>query len=112
VDKTRYLVDIEKKGRFDYFFSGTDIHRNPTPEKSSYLVFKLNFSVVSPNMSEVEGSFLHYIKKSVSGFVRKYGSLLDIDVKEAQEELKAGKFAIPPGKCLTPFMYYTSLKNI
>jgi len=74
VDKTRFIRDIEKKGnflflirprrfgkflflgimgayydieykdRFDYFFLGSDIHRNPTREKNSYLVFKLNFS--------------------------------------------------------------------
>jgi hypothetical protein len=114
VDKTRYIRDIEKKGnflflirprrfgkslflgimeayydidfkdRFDYFFSGTDIHRNPTAEKNSYLVFKLNFSAVSPSISSVEGSFLHYIKESALFFVTKYGKLLDIDIREAK----------------------------
>jgi hypothetical protein len=138
VDKTRYLVDLEKKGRylflirprrfgkslflgimeayydihlkdrFDDFFSGTDIHRSPTAEKNSYLVLMLNFSMVSPNMSEVERSFLHYIKKSVSGFVRKYGSRLDIDVKEAREELKAGKSA---SDVMITFLDYVSGKN-
>jgi len=77
IDKTRYIRDIEKKGRyiflirprrfgkslllgileayydinfkdrFDFFFSGTEIHQNPTKEKSSYLVLKLNFSMVA-----------------------------------------------------------------
>jgi len=138
VDKTRYLVDLEKKGRylflirprrfgkslflgimeayydihlkdrFDDFFSGTDIHCSPTAEKNSYLVLMLNFSMVSPNMSEVERSFLHYIKKSVSGFVRKYGSRLDIDVKEAREELKAGKSA---SDVMITFLDYVSGKN-
>jgi hypothetical protein len=83
VDKTRYIRDIEKKGdylffirprrfgkslflgileayydialkdRFDYFFSGTDIHRGPTEERNSCLVFKLNFSLVNSNISLV-----------------------------------------------------------
>ncbi|MCX6580130.1 MAG: AAA family ATPase [Candidatus Aminicenantes bacterium] len=78
VDKTRFIRDIEEKGdflflirprrfgkslflgimeayydihykdRFDYFFMGSDIHRNPTREKNSYMVLKLNFSMVNP----------------------------------------------------------------
>ncbi len=114
VDKTRFIRDIEKKGnflflirprrfgkslflgimeayydidykdRFDFFFKDSDIYRNPTREKNSYLVFKLNFSAVNPNVSMVEGSFLHYIKESAISFVTKYGKLLDIDIKEAK----------------------------
>jgi hypothetical protein len=123
VDKTRYIRDIEKKGnflflirprrfgkslflgimeayydidfkdRFDYFFNGTDIHRNPTAEKNSYLVFKLNFSMVNPDVSLVEGSFLNYIQESASGFVMKYGKLLDIDIEKAETEFSARKSA-------------------
>ncbi len=119
IDKTRYLRDIEKKGnflflirprrfgkslwlgimeayydidfkdRFDYFFKGTDIHRNPTAERNSYLVFKLNFSMVSPNISLVEGSFLNYIRESASDFVMKYGKRLDIDINKAETEFSS-----------------------
>ena len=72
VDKTRYIREIEERGkylffirprrfgkslflgileayydiyfkdRFDYFFSGTEIHENHTGERNSYLVLKLN----------------------------------------------------------------------
>ena len=35
--------DIAYKDRFDELFAGTDIHRNPTREKNSYMVLKLNF---------------------------------------------------------------------
>jgi hypothetical protein len=123
VDKTRYIREIEKKGdylflirprrfgkslflgimetyydidlkdRFDDFFSGTEIHRSPTAEKNSYLVFKLNFSLVNPNISLVEGSFLNYIQASASGFVMKYGKLLDIDIKKAETEFSSRKSA-------------------
>ncbi|MDQ1350068.1 MAG: hypothetical protein QG657_369 [Acidobacteriota bacterium] len=123
VDKTRYIAAIEKKGRylflirprrfgkslflgimdayydihykdrFDYFFMGTDIHRNPTREKNSYLVFKLNFSAVSPHISGIEETFLDYIKESAYGFVQKYQKLLDIDLKTAKEELFSKKNA-------------------
>ncbi len=117
VDKTRYLTAIERKGRylflirprrfgkslflgimeayydieyidrFDYFFLGSDIHRNPTREKNSYLVFKLNFSAVSPGISRLEESFCNYIKDSAHRFMRKYGKLLDIDLNTVKEEL-------------------------
>jgi hypothetical protein len=123
VDKTRYIRDIEKKGnflflirprrfgkslflgimeayydiyfkdRFDYFFNGTEIHRSPTAEKNSYLVFKLNFSMVNPDVSLVEGSFLNYIQESASGFVMKYGKLLDIDIEKAETEFSSRKSA-------------------
>jgi hypothetical protein len=123
VDKTRYLTVIERKGRylflirprrfgkslflgimeayydiqykdrFDFFFAGSDIHRNPTREKNSYLVFKLNFSVVSPEISRLEEAFLNYIKESAFWFIKKYEKLLDIDLKTAKEELFSKKSA-------------------
>jgi hypothetical protein len=123
VDKTRYIRDIEKKGdylffirprrfgkslflgileayydialkdRFDYFFKGTAIHRAPTKEKNSYLVFKLNFSAVNADTSLVEGSFLNYIRKSAYDFVLKYGKLLDIDTVKAESEFSSSKSA-------------------
>jgi hypothetical protein len=123
VDKTRFIRVIEKKGkflflirprrfgkslflgimeayydtdfkdRFDYFFSGTDIHRSPTKEKNSYLVFKLNFSAVNPDIPRVEEAFLNYIKESAYWCIRKYEKLLDIDLKTAKEELFSKKSA-------------------
>ncbi|MCX6579953.1 MAG: AAA family ATPase [Candidatus Aminicenantes bacterium] len=121
VDKTRFIRDIEEKGsylflirprrfgkslllaileayydiafkdRFDFLFSGTDIHQNPTKEKNSYMVLKLNFSSVSPDISRVEEAFLHYIKKSAVRFLTKYAKLLDIDIKTAREEFASLK---------------------
>jgi len=138
VDKTRFIRDIEEKGnflflirprrfgkslflgimeayydigykdRFDYFFEGSAIHRSPTREKNSYMVLKLNFSMVNPNIPDVEGSFLHYIKKSASGFVMKYEKHLDIDIKEAKAELNAGKNA---SDVMITFLDYVSGKN-
>jgi hypothetical protein len=123
VDKTRYIRDIEKKGdylffirprrfgkslflgimeayydialkdKFDYFFSGTEIHRDPTGEKNSYLVFKLNFSLVNPEISLVEGSFLHYIRESALAFITKYEKLLGIDIKETKTGFDSQKSA-------------------
>jgi len=123
VDKTHYIRDIEKKSRyiflirprrfgkslflgileayydialkdrFDFFFNGTDIHKNPTPEKNSYLVLKLNFSMVTPDISRIEETFLDYIKESAYGFVQKYEKLLEIDVEKANAAFSVKKNA-------------------
>ena len=123
VDKTRFIRDIEEKGnflflirprrfgkslflgimeayydigykdRFDYFFEGSDIHGSPTREKNSYMVLKLNFSVISPDISLVEEAFLNYIKDSASDFVMKYEKLLDIDIEKAETEFSLRKSA-------------------
>jgi hypothetical protein len=123
VDKTRYIRQIEKKGnflflirprrfgkslflaileayydialkdRFDFFFSGTEIHQSPTKEKNSYLVLTLDFSMVDPNISLVEGSFLNYIRESAADFVMKYGKLLNIDIDKAETEFSSRKSA-------------------
>ncbi|HLP62525.1 MAG TPA: AAA family ATPase, partial [Candidatus Deferrimicrobium sp.] len=123
VDKTRFIRDIEKKGsylflirprrfgkslflaileayydieykdRFDDLFVGTDIHQNPTKEKNSYLVLKLNFSAVKPEISRVEEAFTNYIKDYAYRFFTKYEKIIDIDLKTAKEELFAKKSA-------------------
>jgi hypothetical protein len=123
VDKTLYIADIEKKGRylflirprrfgkslflgiletyydialkdhFDHFFNGTAIHRKPTAEKNSYLVFKLNFSMINPVISRVEEAFRDYITESAHWFLTKYEQLLDIDINAAKEVLFSKKSA-------------------
>jgi hypothetical protein len=85
--------DIALKDRFDYFFNGTDIHQNPTREKNSYLVFKLNFSAVNPNVSLVEEAFLTRIKNAASLFVSKYREFMDIDIKKAERNFESKKSA-------------------
>ena len=100
--------DIQYKDRFDFFFAGSDIHRNPTREKNSYLVFKLNFSAVSPEISRVEEAFLNYIKDSAHWFIRKYEKLLDIDLKTAKEELFSKKSA---AEVMVTFLNYCKGKS-
>ncbi|MDQ1354863.1 MAG: hypothetical protein QG657_5172 [Acidobacteriota bacterium] len=85
--------DIEQKDHFDYLFAGSDILRNPTKEKNSYLVLKFNFSAVNPNVSFVEEAFLTRIKNVATSFVTKYEKYLDIDIKEAKAELNSKKTA-------------------
>jgi len=123
VDKTRFIRDIEEKGnflflirprrfgkslflsilqayydidykdRFDYFFQGSAVHGSPTREKNSYLVLKLNFSMVNPDVAMVEEAFLTHIKNSAGFFTEKYQKFLDIDIKEAKAEFNSKKSA-------------------
>jgi len=138
VDKTRFIPVIEEKGRyiflirprrfgkslflsnleayydiaykdlFDYFFQGTHIHQNPTKEKNSYMIFKLNFSMVNPDVSHVEASFLNYIKESASNFVSKYASLLNIDTDKAKMEFNSRKNA---SDVMVTFLNYCRAKD-
>ncbi|MCU0290172.1 MAG: AAA family ATPase [Acidobacteria bacterium] len=85
--------DIDYKDRFDEFFSGTDIHLNPTHEKNSYMVLKLNFSAVKPDVSKIEESFNYYIIKTTLRFLKKYEKFLDIDIKKVEEEITSLKSA-------------------
>jgi hypothetical protein len=123
VDKTRYIHDIEEKGyflflirprrfgkslflsimenyydielknQFDLFFTGTDIHKEPTPEKNQYMVLKFNFARVDPTPGKVEEAFLKHIKTTSIFFINKYKKYLDIDIEEAKSEFSSTKSA-------------------
>lgn len=85
--------DIAKKDRFDFFYQGTAIHKNPTAERNSYLILKFNFSLISPEPDNVEESFITYILDAADLFISKYHHLLGIDVKETAAEIKSRKTA-------------------
>ena len=46
-----HYYDIDLKDRFDEFFGMTDIGRNPTPLRNSFLVLQFDFSTVQVGMS-------------------------------------------------------------
>ena len=138
VDKTRFIRDIEEKGdflffirprrfgkslllgileayydialkdRFDFLFSGTDIHQNPTPEKNSYMVLTLDFSMVRPDISRIEEAFLDYIKESAYGFVQKYEKLLEIGVEKADAAFSDKKNA---SEVMVTLLRYCKIKG-
>ena len=123
VDKTRYIKNIEKKGRylflirprrfgkslflsimesyydielkdrFDFLFAGTDIHQEPTREKNKYMVLYLNFAMVEADTGKVEEAFLEHIRDMVIYFITKYEKYLQIDISEARSRFLSGKSA-------------------
>ena len=73
-----HYYDIDLKDRFDEFFGMTDIGRNPTPLRNSFLVLQFDFSTVQVGtLAEIERNFWENVKGSVGCFAVKYGKLAD-----------------------------------
>ena len=73
-----HYYDINLKDRFDELFGMTDIGRNPTPLRNSFLVLTFDFSTVQVGtLAEIERNFWENVKSSVRYFTVKYGGLAD-----------------------------------
>jgi len=73
-----HYYDVDLKDRFDEFFGRTDIGRNPTPLRNSFLVLQFDFSTVQVGtIAEIERNFFENVKRAVGRFSVKYGKLAD-----------------------------------
>ena len=73
-----HYYDINLKDRFDELFGMTDIGRNPTPLRNSFLVLTFDFSTVQVGtLAEIERNFWESVKGAVGCFTAKYGKLAD-----------------------------------
>ena len=73
-----HYYDVDLKDRFDELFGKTDIGRNPTPLRNSFLVLQFDFSTVQVGtLAEIERNFWENVKGSVSYLTVKYGKLAD-----------------------------------
>ena len=86
--------DIAKKDQFEEFFKNTAIKDNPTKERNSYLILKLNFSKVEPDLDEVKDSFEEHNQAALYTFLRKYKKYFEDNFINEIENYKsfAGKF--------------------
>ncbi len=110
IDKTSYLNDLQKAGRFLFFirprrfgkslflsmlttycdvfytdrfeelFRGTEIYDTPTSDKGKYLVLPFNFSLVDPTPGKLETSFLRHVQGCARSFLHKYADRLIKDL--------------------------------
>ncbi len=78
--------DINLKDRFGEYFKDTQIGENPTPEKNSYFVLRLDFSAVSPDIDKVEQSFERYCARIFGHFMRMYPYAFDGKISKEMEE--------------------------
>ena len=73
-----HYYDIDLKDRFNELFGMTDIGRNPTPLRNSFLVLTFDFSTVQVGtLAEIERNFWENVKRAVGSFCVKYGKLAD-----------------------------------
>jgi Predicted AAA-ATPase/PD-(D/E)XK nuclease superfamily len=85
--------DIAKEDKFELFYKGTDIFKESTEEKNSYLILKFNFSAVNPDINNVESSFNFYVEGVGEVFISKYHEFLGVDKLETKKEFKGAKNA-------------------
>ena len=73
-----HYYDINLKDRFDELFGMTDIGRNPTPLRNSFLVLTFDFSTVQVGtLAEIERNFWRNVQGAVGSFAVKYKGLAD-----------------------------------
>ena len=73
-----HYYDINLKDRFEELFGQTDIGRNPTPLRNSFLVLQFDFSTVQVgSLAEIEERFWQNVKGAVSYLTVKYKELAD-----------------------------------
>ena len=73
-----HYYDVGLKDRFDELFGKTDIGRNPTPLRNSFLVLQFDFSTIQVGtLAEIGRNFWENVKGAVGSFAVKYGKLAD-----------------------------------
>ena len=73
-----HYYDVNLKDRFDEFFGKTDIGRDPTPLRNSFLVLTFDFSTVQVGtLAEIERNFWRNVLGAVGSFTIKYRELAD-----------------------------------
>ena len=74
--------DIERRGRFEELFAGTDIGASPTDERGKYMILYFNFSAVNKDVRKVEDSFEKYAAERFSAFAEKYAARMPKGLSE------------------------------
>ena len=73
-----HYYDVNLKDRFDEFFGMTDIGRNPTPLRNSFLVLTFDFSTVQlGTIAEIERNFVEHVRGRIERFATQYAQLAD-----------------------------------
>lgn len=75
--------DVDYAARFDEFFGGLDIGRDPTDERGKYLVLNFNFSGVEKRLDRVQESFDFYCSERLDVFAEHHAARLPPAASEA-----------------------------
>ena len=74
--------DVNKKDKFEPLFGDLYIGKNPTPERNSYLVLNLNFSVVAAGIDDYKDGLDATCNMAYNFFCDVYQQYLPKDIKE------------------------------
>src|SRR6056297_1545262 len=82
ISTLEHYYDIEKKDAFDELFKGLWIHENPTKERNTYLVLRLDFSGIETSQGKqtLYESFADKVKNNLLVFLHKYKSYFQKDI--------------------------------
>ena len=81
-----HYYDIAMKDRFDELFGMTDIGRNPTPLRNSFLVLTFDFSTVQTGtIAQIEQNFCEHVRGRVERFATQYAALANWSEVMAQK---------------------------
>ena len=73
--------DVSRKDDFGWFFGKTEIGRNPTALRNSYLILRLNFSLIevgeAGDLARIEESFNFHVTSCARLFALRYGAFAD-----------------------------------
>ncbi len=73
-----HYYDVNLKDRFDEFFGMTDIGRNPTPLRNSFLVLQFDFSTIQVGtLAEIERNFNFNVQLQLEYFASRYRDRAD-----------------------------------
>ena len=88
--------DVNQKDKFEQLFGDLYIGKNPTPERNSYLVLKLDFSVVASSIDEFKTRLDSTCNMAYNFFCDAYQQCLPKDIKEKMNMQKG---------CINQLMY-------
>ena len=139
VDKTSYIEELENMGRYLFFlrprrfgksllinqmgtyynvlnkdrfqelFSGTYIGDHPTPKAGSFLVLKLNFSVVDPDPNRVMASFNSHVDLTIMDFISRYREIVPF-IEDLKDQVKEKEHASDKLEALFKHLTNNNLK--
>jgi len=99
--------DIAYKERFDELFKGLWIHENPTRERNSYLVFRLDFSGIETSRGKdaLFDSFTYKVKEDAISLFTKYSNYLNTKIIEKIEK------AVDPSAIMKALCTHAKITN-
>jgi len=72
VSMLREYYDIHAQDRYEKNFKGTEIYKNPTPERGKYQIMFFDFSIIDGKFEELEQMFNEYCCSVIEDFAMEY----------------------------------------